>query len=391
MDNSVVTRAAVPPSVTPSAAPPVAVAAAPAPNFLAQLWDARTARVLFTGLIFFLVIAFFLKAHETLTLFLFAILFAYFLVPLVTRLQRPVRGRGRAIALVYVLLACVLAGLGFAVGPTIADEGKQLITSLPSLVDRLGSGELVAEFGQAHRWTGDRIHQVQAFLMQHRTDILAYGRGAAERLASPAQHIWWLILIPILSLFFLLEGEEMATGTVDLGRSTEERNVIHGLLYDVNMMLGSYIRAQITLSALTLVAYTLVLSLLRVPYAFILGPVAGFLEFIPVVGPAIAAVSVLAIAVLAGYPHSLWLIVFLGAWRLVQDYISAPRIMGKSLEINPLTQIFAVLAGAEIAGVVGALVSVPVVAILRIIWRRVASGQGGNTAIAVAPGIKART
>ena len=64
------------------------------------------------------------------------------------------------------------------------------------------------------------------------------------------------------------------------------------------------------------------------------------------------------------------LVVFLGAWRLLQDYVSAPRIMGKSLEINPLMQIFAVLAGAEIAGVIGALVSVPVVATLRIIWRR---------------------
>ncbi len=135
-------------------------------------------------------------------------------------------------------------------------------------------------------------------------------------------------------------------------------------------MLGSYIRAQLILAGLTLIAYTAVLSALRVPYALVLGPVAGFLEFVPVVGPALAAVSVFAIPVLAGYPHPGWLVVFLGAWRLLQDYVSAPRIMGKSLEINPLVQIFAVLAGGEIAGVVGALISVPAVATLRIIWRR---------------------
>lgn len=341
------------------------------PSFLGFLWDPRTARVLFTGLIFFLVLAFLRKAHETLTLFLFAILFAYFLAPVVGWMEPRVKGRGRSVALVYVLLALLLAGLGFAVGPTIAKEAKQLATSLPSLVDRIGSGEIVAQFGQAHRWTGDRISQVQAFLVEHRADILGYGSGLAQQLASPVQHIWWLIIIPILSLFFLLEGEGIAQGAVSFGRSTEERNFIHGLLYDVNVMLGSYIRAQITLSVLTLVAYTLVLSIMRVPYAFILGPIAGFLEFIPVVGPAIGAVSVLIIAILAGYPHAVWLVVFLGIWRLVQDYISAPRILGKSLEINPLTQIFAVLAGGEIAGVVGALISVPVVAILRIIWRRV--------------------
>lgn len=340
-------------------------------TFVGILWDPRTARVLFTGLIFFLVLAFLRKAHETLTLFLFAILFAYFLAPLVGWLQTRVKGRGRSVAMVYVLLGLVLAGLGFAVGPTVASESKELVTSLPSLLDRIGSGQIVAQFGEQHRWTGDRIQQVQAFLVQHRADILGYGRGIAEHLAEPVQHIWWLVIIPILSLFFLLEGEEIAEGTVKMGRTTSERNMIHGLLYDVNLMLGSYIRSQIILAGLTLIAYTLVLSLLRVPYAFILGPIAGFLEFIPVVGPAVAAVSILAIAVLAGYPHAVWLVIFLAIWRLVQDYVSAPRIMGKSLEINPLTQIFAVLAGGEIAGVVGALISVPVVALLRIVWRRI--------------------
>jgi len=89
-----------------------------------------------------------------------------------------------------------------------------------------------------------------------------------------------------------------------------------------------------------------------------------------VVGPAIAAVCTLLIPALASYPHIVFLLAFVAVWRLLQDYVNAPRIMGKSLEINPLLQIFAVLAGGEIAGVVGALVSVPAVAILRIIWRR---------------------
>ena len=335
------------------------------------IWDPRTARVLSTALIFVVVLAFLRGARETLTLFLFAILFAYFLAPVVNRLQKPLRGRGRAVAAVYLLLGLILAGIGLIVGPTMASEGKQLITSLPSLADRLGSGKLVSNFGEAHHWSASSVQQVQTFLMAHRSQILGYSSSLAERIATPIQHIWWLILIPILSLFFLLEGEEMAEGVAELGRSRTQRNIFHGLLDDVNLMLGSYIRSQIILAALTAIFYTVVLSLMRVPYALFLGPVAGFLEFIPVVGPAVGAVAVLVIAVLAGYPHAVWLVLVLGTWRLVQDYVNAPRIMGKSLEINPLTQIFAVLAGGEIGGVVGALVSVPVVAILRIVWRRI--------------------
>ncbi len=345
-------------------------------NFLTNLWDTKTARVLFTTLLFALLLGFLRGARDTLTLFLFAILFAYFLAPPVGRLERPLRGRGRAILLVYVILGIVVAGLGFLIGPKIADEAKDLATSLPSLLDRLGSGQLVMQFGRAHHWNDARVHQIQSLLVSHRANLLDYGKAFGAKLAEPAQKIWWLILIPILSLFFLNDGEGIAKSAVALGRSTEEKGLIEGLLNDVNVMLGSYIRSQVILAGLTLVAYTLVLSLMRVPYAFILGPVAGFLEFIPVVGPAIAAVSVLLIAVLAGFPHAGLLVVFLGVWRLTQDYINAPRIMGKSLEINPLLQIFSVLAGAEIAGVVGALVSVPVVAILRILGRR-AMARGG--------------
>ena len=338
-----------------------------------KFWDAKTARVLFTALIFFVVLGFLHSAHETLTLFLFAILFAYFVEPLVSRLEKPLHGRIKAIAAVYVLLIAVLVGLGFLVGPKIADEGRSLAASLPTLLDRMGSGELVSQIGQKHGWSQDRQQQIQSFFESHRADLLAYGKVLGAKLAEPVQKIWWLILIPILSLFFLKDGRSIADGMVDLGGTAEEKRTLSGIVKDVNIMLGSYIRAQLILATLTVVAYTLVLSLLRVPYAFILGPLAGFFEFVPVVGPAVAAVSVLTIAILTSYPHLLWLVLFLGVWRLLQDYVNGPRIMGESLEISPLVQIFAVLAGGEIGGVVGALISVPVVATLRILWKRMSS------------------
>ncbi len=340
------------------------------PSFPLRLWDWTTAKVLYTATIYLVILYFFRAARETLTLFLFAVLFAYFLAPLVGRLEKPMKGRGKAILVVYLLLFAVVGVGGYLIGTSVAQEARALATTLPALLNRVASGELIQSFGQKHHWTSDRVNQAQTFLTAHRDDITGYGKAFASKLASPASHIWWLILIPILSLFFLKQGEEIAESLTHISSDREDKILMKGLLSDVNVMLGSYIRSQIILAGLTLVAYTVVLSILRVPYALILGPLAGFLEFIPVVGPAVAAVSVFVIAILSGYPHAAWLVVFLGAWRLIQDYVSAPRIMGKSLEIDPLVQIFAVLAGGEIAGVVGALISVPVVATLRIIWRR---------------------
>jgi predicted PurR-regulated permease PerM len=240
--------------------------------------------------------------------------------------------------------------------------------------------------GQKHGWSEARQAQIQNFFVSHKDDILGFGRAIGQKLAEPAQHIWWLILIPILSIFFLKDGQSIGENLVALGRDAEEEKTLRGIIGDINVMLGSYIRAQLTLASLTLVAYTVVLSILHLRYALVLGPLAGIFEFIPVVGPAVAAIIVFVIAVLTGYPHLIWLVLFLAAWRLIQDYVNAPRIMGKSLEISPLVQILAVLSGGEIAGVVGALISVPAVATLRILWRRLTNEKGADAPIAPIPG-----
>jgi|SRR5271156_4810060 len=349
---------------------------------LSKVWDPKTARILFTALIFALGLAFLHAARETLTLFLFAVLFAYFVAPLVSRLEKPLRGRMQAIAAVYLILIALLVGLGFLVGPKIASEGKALATSLPSLLNQAGSGELVSQVGQEHGWSGARQAQIQGFFRSHKDVILGYGAAIGQRLAVPAQHIWWLILIPILSIFFLKDGTSIGENLVAMGRDPQERKTLGGIVADVNVMLGSYIRAQLILASLTVVVYTLVLSALHLRYALILGPLAGVFEFVPVVGPAVAAIIVFVIAVLTSYPHLIWIVLFLGLWRLLQDYVNAPRIMGESLEISPLVQILAVLAGGEIAGVVGALVSVPAVATLRILWRRLTSEKGVDAPVA---------
>jgi predicted PurR-regulated permease PerM len=101
-----------------------------------------------------------------------------------------------------------------------------------------------------------------------------------------------------------------------------------------------------------------------------LGTAGGIMEFIPVVGPLVAGLVILAVALLNSYHHWLVLLAFLIAWRLIQDYVVSPRIMGKSMELHPLAAIFGVLAGGEIAGVLGVYLSIPVMASLRIVWRR---------------------
>lgn len=117
-------------------------------------------------------------------------------------------------------------------------------------------------------------------------------------------------------------------------------------------------------------AYVAGLNLLRVPYATVLGVISGFLEFIPIIGPLISSILITGVALGSGYRHLISLLLFLAIWRGIQDYLVAPHIMGKQLRLHPLAVVFGVLAGAEVGGIIGVYLSIPVMVTIRIFWRR---------------------
>jgi predicted PurR-regulated permease PerM len=328
------------------------------------LIDARAARVLTT------VLGFLYVARQTLIAFLFAIFFAYLVDPAVSRVQRWTRSRGGAIAVIYLLILVLLVTLFFFVGPRIGHQAQRLTSTLPSLLDQLSSGNIAETLGREHGWSGNTILETRAFLAGHRKQLLAMVQRIGVRAAEVAKDSWLLVLIPILAAFFLKDGTAFSEAALSFVHTRPQREFFEGVRADLNQMLAHFIRAQLTLAALTLLVYISFLGLMRVPYAAVLGTAGGIMEFIPVVGPLVAAVVILGVSLLMSYPHWLALLIFLGAWRLIQDYLISPRIMGKSLELHPLAALFGGLAGGEIAGVLGVYLSIPVMASLRIVARR---------------------
>ena len=334
------------------------------------LIDARAARVLATALAFALGLGFLYIAHHTLIAFLFSIFFAYLVDPAVSRVEKWVKSRGAAIAVIYVLLIALVVMLFFFVGPRTVHQGQRLAEALPGLLAQVSSGQIAEQIGVQHGWSTQTRRQLQSFLYNHRDDLLDVAQHAGLRLAEVAKQAWLLIVVPILAAFFLKDARGFSEVLLSFVNSRPQRELLEGVLGDLNQMLAHFIRAQLTLAALSFVAYAAFLGLMRMPYALVLSTAGGLLEFIPVVGPLVAALVILGVALLMSYSQWIWLLIFLGVWRLVQDYIVQPRIMGKSMELHPLAAIFGVLAGAEIAGVLGVYLSIPVMASLRIVWRR---------------------
>lgn len=337
------------------------------------IFDKRAAQVLATILLFLAVGAFAWGARNTLIAFLFAIFFAYLLDPLVNLIARSKLGNGsrsRSILIVYLILAVGLSIALYFAGPKLVREGRALGTQLPSLLENVSSGQIAHQIGSKHGWSWNTQEKAAQFLATHNDTILGWARDLGSRLAQLATHAIWLILIPILAIFFLRDGHQFAESLIQVADRRTQRQLLRGIIDDLHEMLAAYIRAQLILAAISLVVYTAVLAALGVPYAFVLGAIGGFLEFVPVVGPLVAAASILGVAFLSNYTHLLIVAIFLGVWRLLQDYVNAPRIMGGRVELHPLAALFAVLVGAEIAGVVGVYLSVPIIATLRILYRR---------------------
>ncbi len=334
-----------------------------------RFFDKKTAQALFTALIFGLVLLFLYSAWRAIICFLFAIFFAYLLEAPVARFQKWLRGsRPAAIAVVYLLFVAVLVVVFALMGPPVAQEAQKLTQQAPEWASNVSSGQIFQQLGARHGWSQQTVDRAVNFLSEHREQMITATQDLLVRAARTLQNTWWLILVPILAIFFLKDGNKFAAMIVNSVQDPRNRRIVAEAVERMHSMLGHFIRAQLALSLLAIAVVTLVLRIMNVPYAIALGPAEGALEFIPVVGPVVGGVMILGVAFFAGYKHLLWLLLFLLIWRGIQDYVSSPRIMGGTLELHPLAVLFGVLAGGEVAGVIGVFLSIPVLATIRIMW-----------------------
>ena len=339
-----------------------------------SLIDARTTRVLFTVLLFALALGFFYIARRTLSCIpVCMIFFAYLVDPAVSRVEKLVRGRGRAIAVIYALLVALLITFFFFVGPQIARQAQRLSESLPKLLETVQFRTNCATDRKGSRLEVEAYHGAQVVRVSGPTTAANFGDLAQNiglRVADVCETSLAADRGTDSGCVFLKDARTFGEVLLSFVHSRPQREFLEGVLGDLNQMLAQFIRAQLMLAALSFIAYLAFLAIARVPYALVLGTAGGLMEFIPVVGPLVAATVILSVALLMSYPHWIILLIFLAAWRMLQDYVISPRIMGQSMELHPLAAIFGVLAGGEIAGVLGIYLSIPIMASLRIVWRR---------------------
>jgi predicted PurR-regulated permease PerM len=341
--------------------------------------DRRTANILLTILAFAAVLAVLYAARRVLLIFAFAILFAYLIDPIVQFLQRHslffknLRGPHVIEAYLAFLILIVLAGHMFA--PSRVGIDGRLFRTVPAMLDGLSSGEIATKIGDKYGWSAAQEQRLKAILVRHREGIQKFLLDA-ERSASRALVV--LVLVPILAIFFLADGGHMVDAFLQAISTEGNHEMIRATADDLNVMLKRYIRAKVILGGLSLIAYSVAMFVLRFPHAIALGVLGGVLEFIPVAGWMVSAALIVAVGLLT-HSHWIWMAALLGVWRLAMDYFISPRVVGQNLEIHPLMVIFAVMVGGEIGGIVGIYLSIPLMVVIRVIWRRWISSTARNS------------
>jgi predicted PurR-regulated permease PerM len=335
--------------------------------------DRRTLNILLTILLFATVCALVYSARRILVIFFFAILFTYLLDPVVKGLQRHSpffkNLRGPAVVEVYLAFLVFSALVAHEVAPGFLWKTGQLFDEIPALLDAVSTGEIATQIGDQYGWSETQELRLKAFLAWHREDIQSFVRSGKQFTSSAAQAIAFLVVVPLLAIFFLRDGGHIANVLIRLASAGGKYEAVQAVADEINLTLRSYIRAKVILGGLSFLFYSMAMLLLNFPHAIALGLVGGVLEFIPVAGWMISAAAIISVGVLT-QSHWMWMAVLLGIWRVVQDYYASPRVLGHQLEIHPLLAIFAVMVGWEIGGLVGIYLLVPVFAAIRGIWHR---------------------
>lgn len=334
--------------------------------------DRHTLNVLMTTLLFVVALAIVYVARAVIVIFAFSILFAYLINPIVRFLQRHSlffkNLRGPHVAEAYLALLILLGLILHSPARQLAPQMQRLVRDSPTMLENVYSGDIAIDMGHRNGWDETQSLRAKAFLQQRRETIRALVESIRQFISIAFGGI---VLIPVLGLFFLSDGEKLANGFIQLVSTRETYAEARALAADLNDMLRHYIRAKVILAALSLIYCSVAMLFLGYPHALALGLMAGVLEFIPVAGWITALITIATVGMLT-HSHWIWMAALLGLWRMVMDYAISPRVVGHELEMHPLLAIFTVMVGGAVGGIVGIYLSVPLVATLRVIWHRFA-------------------
>lgn len=325
--------------------------------------------LLFAGLAWLLV-----QITEILLLLLISVILAAGITPLTAAIQRRPLGRRQryisqpgAILIVYLGLILLLILMAGIIITPVVTEGRDFIASLPEILQNLET--TIARLEARYSWLPD-LSAVVSRLPQELAGLSRYFGTAAGVAFRALGGILSLVTVLFMTYYMLVEGRQINRGFLTLFPK-DRRAQVEEILQRIGRRFGGWVRGTLLLGLIIGVVVGIGVWILGLPYALLLGLIAGITELIPIVGPILGAIPAVLIAFFEP-PWGRWwgVLVVMGFYAAVQQIESnfvVPRVMKMAVGLSPLLTVVALLIGAKLLGIAGALLSLPVAAALQVV------------------------
>jgi len=319
-------------------------------------------------------------------LLVLSIFLAYLIDPLVKMIRRPFKlrqmerfmPRSAAIVIAYIIVFTSFGLFIASIAPGVAQQARDFGSSLPNY-----SNSIQRNLNEINR-RFDRLRipdEVQAKINEQ---AVAIGErittGVGFFVVGSVMFLPWLVIIPILSFFFLKDANDFRLAILRLFPAGPLRIRADRILQDANKTMAAYVRAQLISVLLIGFICSTGFYFIGLRYALLLGILAGIFEFVPLLGPLAIGIIATTVGSLGDNPfRGFYVAVFLIILRIVHDYITYPRIVRGGIHLHPVLIIISVLAGEQIAGIPGVFLAIPTVALFTVIYRHYLEHQGSKT------------
>ncbi|AOY76998.1 AI-2E family transporter [Clostridium formicaceticum] len=311
---------------------------------------------------------------EILAPFIFALVFAYILNPIVHYLQTKGIERLWGVLLVYLTIFFALFLLSVTLIPRISEEVRSFIEFMPKYSNNTYDYlyELYVKYNRNVESLPEELEGVKNLLRLNidRIQGLVFDifTSVTNTLLNMFSKVIGLVLIPILTFYFLKDADGFKKSIVLFIPKCCRHEVLN-IARDIDEVLGGFIRGQLTVAAFVGILTTVALLILRVEFAVLVGLIAGTANVIPYFGPVIGIVPGVLFALMDGPVKALWVIVTFTIIQQIESAIIAPKIVGKSVGIHPIFVILALIVGGRFLGILGLLIAVPTAAIMKVLGR----------------------
>jgi predicted PurR-regulated permease PerM len=304
-----------------------------------------------------------------------AIVLAMAAEPLVRLFERRGAPRGRAVGISFALVAIVLFAFGYLLVRPLVDESTRFVHDAPALVQHLSRGDGRLGFLET------RFHVVE-----HTRDAVDSGHLTAAAgpawgvVSSAVQTVGALVFIAFLTLFLQLGGRQWFESFVKLAPE-RDRARIRRAGSGISTAVGGYVTGNLLISVIAGTVTTLTLLALSVPYAVVLGVIVAIFDLIPLVGATAGTIVVAAVALgTRGLAAAAIAVVVMIVYQQVENHVLQQLVYHRTVKLSPLAIALSVAAGAELAGVPGALLGIPFAGALKVVSQEVVAWRRGEDA-----------